>query len=651
MKEFTYLGLKFEPIRNITDKESDELSRYIRPCPFSPANFNSDEFYAAAEFAGKDNRVDLFQCNGEIVIPCSQTLQIWRDSTLPDHYLRETEKPLNATASLSTLLAVMDETGKEGFYPTPERLASEMVSAVDLDFVSTVLEPSAGKGDLLDALKRRMEVHYYGNHELDADCVEINPDLRLILKGKGYRVVHDDFLTFSTYKHYSLILMNPPFKDADKHLMKALDLMSNGGQIVCLLNAETIRNPCTNLRRELRKRLETNDAQITYYQDSFKNAQRKTGVEIAMVSVKLPQETRRSDIYDRMEKADYEAHADTAVEDLAPADFIERITRQFKIETDAGMELIRQYRAMQPYMLDFISTGDKEKDAERGHSYGGSPILTLGVYGKDSGDTINSYLKATRYKYWDTLLNNSEFTGKLTADLQKKYRQRVEDLSNYDFTPFNIQCVAVEMNAEIFTGVEEAILKIFDQLTCEHAWYPECKGNIHYYNGWAHNKAHKIAQKVIIPSYGIFPDYSWSHDTFRIHEAYNHLADIEKCFNYLDGHTTAEVDLSKQLHIANDSGITKNIHCKFFDVTFYKKGTTHIKFTNQKLLDKFNIYCSRKRGWLPPRSYKVAYEDLGREEKEVIDDFQGKDSYEAVRRNSKWYLPETSDLLALPSAV
>ena len=257
-------------------------------------------------------------------------------------------------------------------------------------------------------------------------------------------------------------------------------------------------------------------------------------------------------------------------------------------------------------------------------------------------DIINQYVRLTRYKYWSAFLNNQEFVGKLTSDMQKQWQQRVDDLSNYDFTPFNIQTVMVEMNAQIYQGVEDSIMKIFEQLTAEHAWYPECAKNIHYYNGWAHNKAHKINGKVIIPSYGVFSDWKWDSDTFRVREAYNHLADIERCFNYLDGHTTADIDLFKTLQIANDARVTKNIPCKFFEVTFYKKGTTHIKFTNPRLLDKFNIYCSRKKNWLPPRSYKVPYDELGKEEREVIDSFQGKEAYEEVRKNHLFYLGESS---------
>ena len=34
------------------------------------------------------------------------------------------------------------------FYPTPKELGKKMVQGIDLGFISTVLEPSAGKGDL-----------------------------------------------------------------------------------------------------------------------------------------------------------------------------------------------------------------------------------------------------------------------------------------------------------------------------------------------------------------------------------------------------------------------------------------------------------------------------------------------------------------------
>lgn len=112
---------------------------------------------------------------------------------------------------------------EKDFYPTPKELAEVMLENVDWDYVETVLEPSAGKGDLVDVINEESvkgcyKGTYYPRKEKDIDCVEIDENLQHILRGKGYKVVHDDFLTFNTFKHYDLIIMNPPFSDADKHL-------------------------------------------------------------------------------------------------------------------------------------------------------------------------------------------------------------------------------------------------------------------------------------------------------------------------------------------------------------------------------------------------------------------------------------------------
>ena len=64
------------------------------------------------------------------------------------------------------------------FYPTPEELVNKMLDGVNLNYVKTVLEPSAGKGNIIQGLKNHAR---YQN--LDIDCIEINKDLRNCLKG------------------------------------------------------------------------------------------------------------------------------------------------------------------------------------------------------------------------------------------------------------------------------------------------------------------------------------------------------------------------------------------------------------------------------------------------------------------------------------
>jgi len=94
-------------------------------------------------------------------------------------------------------------------------------------------------------------------------------------------------------------------------------------------------------------------------------------------------------------------------------------------------------------------------------------------------------------------------------------------------------------------------------------------------------------------------------------------------FDYLDGNKTSPVDLSGTLKQACESGKTRNIYCKYFDVTLYKKGTMHIKFRNQALVDRFNIYCCRKKNWLPPSYGKSTYAEMNEAEREVVDSFHG----------------------------
>ena len=44
------------------------------------------------------------------------------------------------------------------FYPTPEDLAKRMTDKVRWDDVQFVLEPSAGKGDLIEAVRKPIDI-------------------------------------------------------------------------------------------------------------------------------------------------------------------------------------------------------------------------------------------------------------------------------------------------------------------------------------------------------------------------------------------------------------------------------------------------------------------------------------------------------------
>ena len=611
-----------------------------------------------------------------------------------------------------TDIITTDEAHK-GFYPTPPNVVEKLLDGIDWYKVVNVLEPSAGKGNLVDGIasawSKELSNYRHRDSTIAVDCIEIDPYLRSIVQyeyggqhedemyhrmrdienARTYdynthtydyknpadaaeyreiepeykkriavecRIVHDNFLSFNSRKPYSLIVMNPPFSNGDEHLLHAINLQSrHGGQIRCVLNAKTLLNPYTNRRKILKGKLEELGADVSYLDGAFSDGERKTDVRVAIIKIDVPApETGESEIYERLKAAaEAEDPPEAEVTDIAVADFLTDIVTRFNIEVDAGLALIREYTAIQPYIMLNMGTDDRYN----------KPILSLRVDGESeyssSALNVNKYLKLVRRKYWEALFTNKEFTGQLTSNLKEKYWGMVDKMQNYDFTIFNIQQIMVEMNAEMLQGVQETIVALFDRMTTQHSWYPECSQNIHhYYNGWKTNKAHCINKKVILPVNGMFSCYSWEKDSFSLSTALSTISDIEKVFEYLDGNMSANVDLRSVLECAQAEGRTRNIPCKFFDVTLYKKGTMHIRFRDQSLVDRFNIYCCMKKNWLPPYYGRTSYTDMDKEGQAVVDAFNGNGTegsgaaaYSEVMKRQGYFLAEPGgQVLALPGA-
>lgn len=522
------------------------------------------------------------------------------------------------------------------FYPTPKELADKMVNSIkDWREINTVLEPSAGTGNILKALAIKEKSSYM---RFEVDCIEIQPELRAILKENFSRenyyelsseekqqlfnqeptIVGDDFLKFDTFKHYDLIIMNPPFNSGATHLLKALEMQKNGGTIVCLLNAETIRNPYSNERKQLANLLDKYNAEIEYIENSFVNADNPTAVEVALIKIFIP--NRKNDdgvILQSLIKGKEIPSNDFVVNALDVTDYIQSAINRYNFEVEIGLKLLKEYESLKPYMLSsFQSSYEK-------------PILEF------AGDmTPNEYIKKVRYKYWEALLCNPKFVGKLPSNLQDEYRQKIYKLKDYDFSEFNINQLALDMACQLKESIEDKIIELFDKFTSEHSYYPECSKTIHYYNGWKTNKAHKIGKKIIIPHY--FLNYRNEYDEYLMCSKLN---DIEKVLNFLDG-KSSNVDCSPIIKEAIKNGVYRNIQLHYFKITLYKKGTMHITFNDEylPLIDRFNIFAGKKKSWLPPSYGKVGYENMNEDEKSVIDSFQGEEEYNKILQNSNYYL-------------
>jgi protein-L-isoaspartate O-methyltransferase len=116
-----------------------------------------------------------------------------------------------------------------GFFPTPRPVINRMLELVQLKGTERVLEPSCGKGDILDAITEQFP-------DADVTGIEINRSLQEILEAKGYQIAYEDFLEHQG--QYDCVVMNPPFEDGQEinHVRHAFSLLAPGGRLVSVMS-------------------------------------------------------------------------------------------------------------------------------------------------------------------------------------------------------------------------------------------------------------------------------------------------------------------------------------------------------------------------------------------------------------------------------
>lgn len=515
---------------------------------------------------------------------------------------------------------MMNEKIWKDFWPTPREVFDEMFSIVDWASVSTVLEPSAGKGNLIRFLREKWELREtYRRPKIDA--IEYNPELRQTLQEMNVDICGFDFLKFTSFAPYDLIFANPPFSTGEAHLRHAIELVESwgGGQIVFLLNTETLRNPYSAGRQALAIQLQKYNAKIVDMGPVFADAERSTDVHISLIYINIPKMLNDSLLFEHYKENHMEFESCETPEEMVKRGSLEAICQMYAHEVRLGLDFINEYYAICPYLTD-----------------GKTPYFNLFHEERKGVDHRRSFVEKVRLKYWRRFFTNDELASQLTCNLRSEYMSRVNnEYIRYDFTVENVAIAHLEMARNLIEGIEQTIYKLFDDFTREYAWYPESRHNIHYFNGWRTNDCYQVGPKVIFPLSGWRDvDFSWGGYKPSHHSIVERIADIEKSLAYLDGQTKVSMDEIQQiLKEAEMAGQTKNIQFKYFSLTFYKKGTCHLRFHDMNILKRFNVFAARGKGWLPPSYGKSTYSEMSKDEQAVVDSFEGQVAYnETMRR-------------------
>lgn len=138
----------------------------------------------------------------------------------------------------------MESILERDFYPTPEKVIEEMLRGHNVDG-KIILEPSAGSGNIVEYLQK--------NYAKEVIACETNEKLRRIVESKC-RVIADDFLKVQRedVSHIDMIVMNPPFSDARRHILHAFEIAPGGCEIISLCNDSDLRGNYYNTKDKKR---------------------------------------------------------------------------------------------------------------------------------------------------------------------------------------------------------------------------------------------------------------------------------------------------------------------------------------------------------------------------------------------------------------
>lgn len=448
------------------------------------------------------------------------------------------------------------------FFPTP----LSVIELMGIDCYDKVcLEPSSGKGDIIDYLNTN------GAHEVLA-C-EKNKDLATISASKAQLIGNDFFtITAEQVSHVNLIVMNPPFSNADKHILHAWNIAPEGCEIVSLCNWETINNSYGYGRSELNRNI--NDYGTSEnLGNCFASAERKTNVEIGLVRLFKP----------------------VLSDDFNWDGFF------YSIETEGQQDGLMSYNEVRAIVNTYVAA---VKCFDRAYEIGqelssltGERAFEIVVGQQKNICTKEQFAREFQIKQWKRVFAKLNIEKYVTNGVMKDINKFTQSRLNYPFTMKNVYRMI-----DIIIGTREATM---NRAICEAIdnFTRNTHENRFGVEGWKTNEGHLLNKKFICSN--IAEDCKWSG--LKMHyqsHSMDYLDDLNKAICYLTG-----TDFSTIPRLRNvDEKPTPNYWYDwgFFEFKVFKKGTGHFKFKDEKVWEILNRTYAKIKGQVLPEKFKSA---------------------------------------------
>lgn len=529
------------------------------------------------------------------------------------------------------------------FYPTPANLAAKAWSKFRNKDFTRVLEASAGNGDLAIACPHFQQRYNYS--KITFDCCEIDVNRHAVLRGKGLNVVGMDFLMFGSGAAYSHIIMNPPFSEGAKHVLKAWEIMWDG-EIVAIINAETIRNPFSK-ERELLASIIKDNGEVEFLDGAFAvpEAERKTGVEVALVYLRkkanineeivghLLDNLKSDDATKESLSKEYQQMNSIAL----PTSLIENAVLVFNSAVKSMRDAVfAEARARYYMMLMGKTMAEINGNGKNDELVKDSTSIAF------VQEEISTRYSDIKDRAWTGILRSSDVKSKLSSKAQKRLESEFDTIKHLEFTVVNIYgflCGLAENQGKIQIDM---MLDVFDQITMYHS------DNAVFYKGWKSNDKHRTCGMRIKMTRFVLPRHTTYLKCGLQFNSMQMLSDFDKVFAMLDGKARPDVGLedvfSNQFDELRGGARVKS---SYFDVRYYAGiGTIHFFPSNKNLIDRLNRMVGRERQWIPPSNAPVSEDFWLQYEKAEMFDKELRSEVRNLLKSKPSYLGSPMDQLS-----
>ncbi len=471
------------------------------------------------------------------------------------------------------------------FYPTPAHLGAKICSMFERP-PSRVLEPSAGNGDLVKAIRRRFR-------DVQCDLYEIDPARHDTLRDQG-TIIGFDFLESTDLSIYSHIVMNPPFRNGVRHVLHAWQRIFSG-EIVAILNASGVQHPTTVDERKL-CRIISEHGRVEYAQEAFMSPDtlRKTAVEVALVYLRKTktEEFWNGSILDGLseDQTSFEDCREDPVSNGVALNGgqVKALVRAFNIAWEATKQShIAEERSIM-YSHFFYAEFRKivNKSVEPAWLAPGKAVPI-------QERLTESYAKL-KEAAWMSVLNTSDFRAYLTRKVIKEVLANFESIKKLDFTASNIYGFLQGFALKKADLNLQMVCDLFDNIVWRNS------ENCLFYR-WKSNERHQVGMALRRRRFILsgFSAEGWRSDLGW--EAERRLEEIDRVFALVDGKQEPENGLLWLFrnHFKELVG-KKRMTSRYFDVRYHSGiGTIHFFPLDQKLLDRVNILVGKHRRWMP----------------------------------------------------